>query len=231
MGINTQVVLEKLKKTLQPHKGIILFLLLFFAFEFVWKVFVRFGEDDNEHIMLVAGKDLTYCTDGLCSLTTNTTYWLVHDILGHKSYNQLNNILYFDNAIPIEIVWGCVALKQMIIFGGIMIFYYGPWRKKLFYIPLSLIVIFIFNILRLTIISLVIKNPFPEWFIAYNVWQTGIAWENTYENYIRVYTDWFHLFHRDIFPWIYYNALLLALWFIWEEKFNKPYQKLRMRKV
>lgn len=231
MRIHTKAFLDKTKRILQPHKGIILFLLLFFAFEFMWKVFVRFGEGDNERIMLVAGKDLTYCTDGICSFTAKTTYWLVHDVLNFSTFHRNGITLYFENSIPTDVIWGCIGLKQAIIFCSILIFYYGPWKKKLMYIPFSLIVIFIFNILRQAIISIIIKDPFPEWFIPFNEWQTGIPWENTYKDYIRLYTAWFEIFHRDIFTWIYYDGVLLFLWFFWEEKFNKPYQKSRMRKV
>ena len=95
---------------------------------------------------------------------------------------------------------------------------------------MSLLILVGVNILRQAIISIIIKDPFPEWFIPFNEWRYGIVWENTQENYWRFYTDWFELFHRDLFTWLYYDGVIFILWLIWEEKFNKPYQKLLKKK-
>lgn len=220
---------NNLLKQLEPFKNIIWFLCLFLIFEFIWKICVHQGED--ERILLVLGKDLTAYTEGINRWTAKTVYWFVHDILGYKDFHLINGItLYFKGSIPIDIIWGCTGLKQLFMFAFILIFYFGPIKKKLWYIPLSLIILVIINILRLSIIFLIIKNPFPEWFIAVNEWYNHREWINTRECYLMFYKDWFNVFHRDVFTWIYYDGVIFILWLIWEEKVRKPYRRLTNKK-
>lgn len=215
---------------LEPIKGIILFLFLFVVFDFLWKIAVDFGEGDNERILLVFNKDFTAYTDAACLWTAQTTYWFVHNLLGYENFNRIGITLFFNSSIHVDVIWGCIGLKQFIMFFFIMCLYYGPWKHKRWYIPMSLFILVVVNILRQAIISIIIKDPFPEWFITFNEWRHGIVWENTQENYWRFYTDWFELFHRDLFTWLYYDGVIFVLWLIWEEKFNKPFQKLLGKK-
>lgn len=228
MSININNFINKYIQRLKPFKDIIWFLCLFLIFEFIWKLCVHMGED--ERILLILGKDLTRFTEGICLWTAESVYWILHDMLGYSDFFINGTIIQFKNSIPIEIVWGCTGLKQVFMFAFIIAFYYGPTRKKLWYIPLSLIILIIVNILRLTIIFLIIRNPFPEWFITINEWYNNRTWTNTKENYILFYKDWFNVFHRDIFTWLYYDGIIFILWLIWEEKINKPYFKLKKGK-
>lgn len=219
--------IKQIVQHLTPLKGILYFLFLFVIFDFIWKVAVDFGEGDNDRIMLVFGRDCTSYTDTACLWTAKATYWVVHDLLGYKDYQRVGITLFFNNSIHADVIWGCIGLKQFIMFLFIMCFYFGPGKQKYWYIPLSLLILILFNILRQAAISIIIKDPFPEWFISFNEWRHGVTWENTPTSYWKFYTDWFELFHRDLFTWLYYDGVLFILWLIWEEKFNKPYQKLR----
>lgn len=224
---------QNIKSILTPLgslKNIGFFLFLFILFDLIWKIAVDFGEGDNERIILVFGKDLTSYTDAACLWTAKATHWLVHDLLGYKEFHRVGITLYFENSLPVDVIWGCIGLKQFIMFFFIMCLYFGPWKHKRWYIPFSLLVLVLVNILRQAVISIIIKDPFPEWFITFNEWRHGIVWENTHESYWRFYTDWFELFHRDLFTWIYYDGVIFILWLVWEEKFNKPYQRLKNRK-
>lgn len=225
MSTKIKNFLNNFYQKLRPFKDIIWFLCLFLVFEFIWKLCVHVGDD--ERILLVLGKDLTGYTESMCLWTAESVYWFIHDLLGYHDFYINGNILQFKNSIPIEIVWGCTGLKQVFMFTFIITFYFGPVKKKLWYIPMSLIILIIVNILRLAIIFLIIRNPFPEWFITVNEWYNNRTWSNTKENYIQFYKDWFNVFHRDIFTWLYYDGIIFILWLIWEEKINKPYLKLK----
>ncbi|MDR3057592.1 MAG: archaeosortase/exosortase family protein [Prevotella sp.] len=225
MSTKIKNFLNNFYQKLKPFKDIIWFLCLFLIFEFIWKLCVHVGDD--ERVLLVLGKDLTKYTEGMCLWTAESVYWFIHDLLGYHDFHINGNILQFKNSIPIEIVWGCTGLKQLFMFTFIIVFYFGPAKKKLWYIPMSLIILIIVNILRLAIIFLIIRNPFPEWFITVNEWYNNRTWSNTKENYIEFYKDWFNVFHRDIFTWLYYDGIIFILWLIWEEKINKPYLKLK----
>ncbi|MBK5723124.1 archaeosortase/exosortase family protein [Dysgonomonas sp. Marseille-P4677] len=228
MNTKTNSYIITLVDRLKPFKDIIWFLCLFLIFEFIWKLCVHQGE--NERILIVLGKDLTAYTEGINEWTASSVYWVIHDVLGYDNFYIINDVtLYFENSIYIDIIWGCTGLKQFFMFTFIMLFYFGPAKKKLWFIPLSLFILLLINILRLAIIILIVKDPFPEWFIPINEWYNNCTWENTKECYFKFYEDWFNVFHRDIFVWIYYDGVIFVLWLIWEEKIRKPYLRIVKR--
>lgn len=220
---NIKNYINILHKKLGPFKYIAWFLCLFLIFEFIWKLCVHQGED--EKILLILGKDFTVYTEGINMWTAKSVYWFVHDILGYNDFKIFDSQLYFPGSIPIDIIWGCTGLKQLFMFSFILIFYFGPIKKKLWYIPVSLVILVFINILRLSIIFIIIKDPYPEWFIAVNEWYNDRVWDNTSKSYYLFYKDWFNIFHRDIFTWIYYDGVIFILWLIWEEKIRKPFER------
>ena len=215
---------HKLLKPFAPFKGIIWFLILFLLFEFIWKLCIR--EGDNEAILLILGKNATRYTTDICLWTAKAVHFVVHSIFGYDNFKTDGIYLYFNGSLRIDIVWGCTGLKQLLMFLFIIVFYYGPTKKKLWFVPISMVVLILINIFRLAIICIIIKNPFPTWFIGVNEWYNDRTWSNTQANYWLFYRDWFDLFHKDIFTWVYYDGVIFILWLIWEEKVNKPYQKI-----
>jgi exosortase/archaeosortase family protein len=219
-----------LANRMKPFKNIVWFLCLFLIFDFIWKICVRPME--NESIFFVLGHDLTAYTEGLNRWTADILYWIIHDLLDYQDFRIISETSFsFEDSIPVEIIWGCTGLKQFFMFAFILALYYGPVKKKVWYIPLSLFILFAINILRLVIIVLIIRTPFPEWFISVNEWYNSCTWVNTKECYYKFYKDWFNLFHRDIFVWVYYDGVIFVLWLIWEEKIRKPYDRLMQKKA
>lgn len=228
INLNINSILDKyLPSIFKPFKDIVWFIVLFVCFDLVWKLFVSSGE--NEESLLVFGKDITSWTYGLCLFTAKIIHWIVHSLLGYSDFVREGIILYFnrEDHILINIVWSCTGIKQLLMFSFIIICYYGPKKKKLWFIPLSMVILTLVNIIRLVVVCLIVKDPFPEWFIYVNEWYNERVWENNQESYMTFYKDWFHLFHRDIFTWLYYDGILFLLWLFWEEKINKPYQRLK----
>ncbi len=206
------------------YKDIIWFLTLFLFFEFCWKLAVHQGEEES--ILLVLGHDLTHYTEGFNRFTAQITHWVVSNIFEHKDFLIDGHSIYFEDSLRVDIIWGCTGLKQLLMFSFIMIFYFGPKTKKYWFIPLSLFILMFVNIVRLSAICIIIKDPFPDWFIAVNEWYNDRTWINSPEGYWQFYTDWFNVFHRDAFTWIYYDGVIFVLWLVWEELINRPYQKL-----
>lgn len=210
-----------------PFLDIIWFLCLFLIFEFIWKLCVHQGEDEG--VLLVLGKDMTEYTKDMCLLTAKSVYWIVHDLLGYSDFLINGVTLQFKGSVlPVDIVWGCTGLKQVFMFTFILFFYFGPRKTKLWYIPMSLLILILINVVRLSVIFIIIKDPFPEWFISVNEWYNNRVWENSKETYIQFYKDWFNVFHRDILTWIYYDGVIFILWLVWEEKFRKPYDRFKI---
>ncbi|WP_165020843.1 archaeosortase/exosortase family protein [Dysgonomonas sp. ZJ279] len=227
MDITAKLSSNKYFKIIEPFKDIIWFLFLFILFDLIWKLCVHQGVD--ERVLLVLGNDLTSYTDGICLWTAKAVYWTVHTLFGYSDFKIEGSTIFFDGSLRVDIIWGCTGLKQLFMFLFIMVFYFGPIKKKLWFIPLSLFILLIINILRLAIICIIIKDPYPLWFIPVNEWYNGRTWENTRASYWEFYVDWFNVFHRDVFTWLYYDGVMFVLWLIWEEKINKPFQRLKAK--
>jgi Predicted membrane protein len=185
-----EIDIKKIKHTLEPYSGVLLFLVLLFFFHFTWKWVVD-GDQDSTR-MYVFGKDYTPAWFYSASLMlAKIVYWLIHLFPGNEDFVRDGiGLYYLDGGILIRIIWGCTGIKQMFIFAGIILFYRGPFFKKMWYIPLGCLVLTLYNIVRIALIS-VLTNQHPEQF---------------------------HSLHNGIFRYIYYGIVFL-LWIIWEECF------------
>jgi exosortase/archaeosortase family protein len=111
-----------------------------------------------------------------------------------------SNIIRHANGNSVQIIWACTGIKQAYIFFCIIAFYRGPWLKKLWYIPLGLFVVYVFNIFRISfIVGVVGKHP-----------------------------DWFHFLHIYAFKYAFYLIIFL-MWVLWEEKIAGKNDKLKSK--
>jgi exosortase/archaeosortase family protein len=173
---------------LKPYKGILLFLFLLFFFHFSWKIAID-GDIVGDNMYLF-GKDITpkwFYT--ACRWLTAAAAWFIRLFPNTQDLVEGDNLLYFPNGgFKISIIWGCTGIKQMFIFTGIMLFYKGPFLKKLWYIPLGCIILTIYNVIRVGVM-VIFTNGHPERFDS---------------------------LHDGILRYIYYGIVFL-LWVIWEE--------------
>jgi exosortase/archaeosortase family protein len=114
---------------------------------------------------------------------------LILNAIGFDVSMDMRNVIRHNNGYSVQIIWACTGLKQSYIYFCIIAFYRGPWVKKLWYIPLGLLVVYLFNIFRITFIVAVIRD-FPHWF---------------------------HFLHLYLFKYMFY-IVIFGLWVIWEEK-------------
>lgn len=210
---------------IKPVKGILFFLFLFLLFEFIWKLSVSTGEDGEQFFVL--GYNLTHLIYPICKLDARIVYWIIHDLLNYDTFNIDKTVVYFDNSLKIQIILGCTSVKQWLMFTFIMAFYYGPWKKKLVFIPVSLIFLSFINIVRLVVSSFLVKDGFPEWFIPMNEFFNGAKWDASPATHWQFYRDWYHFFHDGFFKWVYYDGIMFLIWLFWQEKINLPYQRLK----
>jgi len=123
--------------------------------------------------------------------------WLIDHILG-IDIRTVDRIMYFPNNNAIEINGTCSGLKQFYQWTILMLLFPGPWKKKLWFIPMGLLIIHIVNILRIVILA-IIMNWNPE------VWKFSHDW--------------------ILRPFFY--IVIFSMWMVWEERFRLPALKGR----
>jgi len=115
--------------------------------------------------------------------------WFDAHILGYE-IKTLDTTIYFPDINGYIAVNGsCSGVKQFYQWTVLMILFPGPWKKKLWYIPLGLLIIHLNNIVRIIILSVVL-----------------IHWP-----------DYWHFAHDWILRPFFY-VIIFALWVIWVEK-------------
>jgi exosortase/archaeosortase family protein len=183
---------------LKPYKEIIFFLFLLFFFHFSWKIAID-GDMDSEYIYLF-GKDITpEWFNSACRWLTSAAAWVVRLFPHTEDFVQEPTLMSFtsNNGWKISIIWGCTGIKQMFIFTGIMLFYWGPFLKKLWYIPMGWVILTAYNVVRIATTVLLTKHH-PERFES---------------------------LHDGILRYIYYGIVFM-LWVVWNEVIFSKNKKL-----
>lgn len=177
----------------KPYKGILYFVFLLFFFHFSWKIAID-GDMEGDSMYLF-GKDITPgWFFSVCKWLTASVVWFIHLFPNTQDLIYGDTWMYFptEGNSNICIIWGCTGLKQMFIFAGIILFYWGPFWKKCWYIPLGCVILTAYNIVR----------------IASTVWLTD------------GYPERFDSLHDGLLRYIYYTIVFL-LWVVWEECLRK----------
>ncbi len=94
-------------------------------------------------------------------------------------------------AFTMNVVQSCSGVKQFIQFALLMIIFPGPWKHKLWYIPMGLILVYLTNVLRIV----------------------GLA------ELVRYFPNSFHWMHDYAFRPLFY-VVIFSLWVIWVEYFK-----------
>ena len=85
-------------------------------------------------------------------------------LLGYNSYaatiQEQYNVIFLNGKISVSIEDGCNGLVLMALFAGFVISYPGPLRKKLYFIPAGLLLIYCINIVR--VVTLVINQDISK---------------------------------------------------------------------
>ena len=116
--------------------------------------------------------------------------WFVEHIIGYD-IKTLNNTLYFPNNGYVAVNGSCSGLKQFYQWIFLMVLFPGPWKQKLWYIPLGLLVIHLTNIFRIIALSVIVMEWPQYWTFSH---------------------DWI------LRPFFY--VVIFVMWVIWEEKFR-----------
>jgi exosortase/archaeosortase family protein len=154
--------------------------------------------DETDKIVTLLGANISAPFNFMARNIASACYKTLH-LLGSSVSLMGYKTLIFPNMHAVHVDWSCTAIKQTYIFVCIMLFSRGAWREKIWYIVLGISAIYLFNIFRISCIAALIEN----------------------------HASWFDFMHRIFFKTLFY-ALILLLWIVWEEKFVKTEETLKM---
>jgi len=106
--------------------------------------------------------------------------------------NNFDRVLLFNDGAYIQINKTCSGLKQFYQIIVLFLLFPGPWKHKLWYIPMSLFIMHLTNLFRIIFLSLI------------------IVWKPTSWTFVH---DWI------MRPFFY--VVIFVLWLVWVEKFLK----------
>ena len=174
--------LTSLKSLLSPAKDVLLFLALLFGFHFIylgWSKGLEFWPLEPQVLWL-----FEWVAGGLLKQSVWIMQALGMEIVLVDQTIYANHYEAFVSVVP-----ECTTLKQWLHWLVIMAFFPGPWKHKIWYIPLGIVAIHLTNLFRVLGLTL-IQFPFP---------------------------GKFHFFHDYIFKTLFY-AVIFGMWLLWNEK-------------
>ncbi len=186
---------QKLKYFFYSLRYILYFTVLIISFHYIYKLW-------SGHLYFFPIKEQI---DNLFKYASLLLYdqsnWLLVNIFNVDfTTDALIQTFYFKanngQLCFVEVSPGCTSLKQWMHWLFLMIIFPGPWKHKLWYIPLGLFIIEWVNVVRITGLVL-----------------TSHAWPNQ-----------FHFFHDYIFK-IFFYLMIFLMWLFWVELFVEESKK------
>ncbi|PKP23628.1 MAG: hypothetical protein CVU06_07280 [Bacteroidetes bacterium HGW-Bacteroidetes-22] len=132
-----------------------------------------------------------WLNEALMKTVFDSSVWFNRHILGLE-FNILDpRTMVFPGSGYVSITAGCSGLKQLYQVLVLFLLYPGPWRHKLWYIPMVMLAMHLTNLFRIISLSVMV------------IWQP----------------QYWHFSHDWILRPLFY-AVLFALWVVWVEKFQ-----------
>jgi len=183
--------IKKIKELYQDKKytatiDVVLFILLIFSFHFLylaWQALDFFPIAGLIDKLFVSASDMLF----------NQSCWVLEHIFGVDiiTYEHAIGVINCNDTYSfVNVAPECTSLKQWLHWLFLMLIFPGPWKHKLWYIPLGLVIIEWINVVRVVGITLCMI-PFPAHF------------------------DFFH----DYFFKTLFYFFIFIMWLIWVEKF------------
>jgi exosortase/archaeosortase family protein len=163
-------------------RGIFWFCLITLIFHILWRIWAN-----NLHFAPVQSFISSLRTFLVHQLFNQSTY-ILKNILNITIYTE-PNIIITKNGIRLLLGESAAGLKQMCQLAILILFFSGPWKHKLWFIPVGIIILHLTNIFRI-ICLVVIAMHWPQ--------QIHYA----HDNWLR----------------ILYYVVIFGLWLVWVER-------------
>jgi exosortase family protein XrtF len=136
---------------------------------------------------------LTYNTASISALVLNATS---DHSFSLSPFSEQNTYLFKDQVPVVLIEHGCNGLILMVLFAGFVLAFPGPWKTKLWFIPLGILGIYLINSLR--VIGLAVNHMVAKSSFDFN--------------------------HKYTFTILVYGAIF-GFWMIWVNRFSGIHAK------
>lgn len=168
---------------IRPLADVALFAIIIVTFHYLWWNMLGFFRA-TEFFMVTA--------EWLATQVYHSAYWFNVHLLGMTitPEDATNSLLFPQVNGYITVNESCSGFKQMYQILFLFLLFRGPWKHKLWYIPASFGVMFLVNILRIIMLSVVLLHWPAHW-------------------------DFFHMWVMRPF---YYVVIFLE-WVVWVEYF------------
>lgn len=169
---------------------IVLFAVITIFFHRLWWDFAR---------IIKAFGLVNITADWLADRVFDTSLWFNRHLLGMHITVEAPNIMWFANGGYVQVNESCSGLKQFYQILVLFVLFPGPWKHKLWFIPMSMVIMHGVNVFRIVTLSIM------------------VLWKPEYWHFTH---DWI------LRPGFYVVIFLLWVW--WVEKFrqkpklNKP---------
>lgn len=144
---------------------------------------------------LLHNSSIGYAIDqALCHHITSASAAALR-LIGHAAFagGPQGTFLFLDGQHCVTVGWQCDGLPMMALFAGFILAYPGPWRAKLWFIPLGLLVIHAINVLRVAGLAL-----------NHKYWHGSVDFNHHYTFTIVVY------------------SCIFLLWTVWVRRLAEP---------
>lgn len=174
-----------IKHRLYVLRDVIIFILITLLIHFIWRFWAKqFNYAPISEFMYTI-------MDVMAVEVYRESVWLIAGLYDIVTVDETMYI-YFPNQCIIYINESCSGLKQMLQFSLLMIIFPGPWKKKLWFIPMGVFIMHLINLFRVVGLAVVMNNWPWHWDFS----------------------------HDYIFRPVFY-VVIFALWIFWVEKINK----------
>ena len=112
--------------------------------------------------------------------------------IGFHTFTGSDRLIGIDGTNGLWMGDNCDSIELCALFAGFIIAFPGAWIKKLWYIPLGIIIIFLLNVLRVDMLAIIQKYLSYKW----------LEFNHTYTFTVIVY------------------AFIFLLWFYWVKKLS-----------
>lgn len=179
------------KEKLRPLVDVFIFVVIIYGFHLIWKALLPYFTNMGFY---------QSSTNFMEQHVYNQSTWFIKNILGIE-FNTIDKTMYFPDNRFIRITSGCSGLKLFYEWIILMMLYPGPWRPKIWFIPLGMIIVHLTNLFRVIILAVII------------MWKPDY-WDFSHDYILR--------------PFFYF--IMFLMWMFWEEKFRMPLLKMKQTK-